>query len=116
MQSSNEACPAPSEFDLRELDKFKKLSAHYEIAIARAIDYCATNKIRPPDWLVKELASLTINLLKREKASGRGRTATHVARFRHEYWDVERWDAVHEVRRIRSRVSQDDAVLKTFPI
>lgn len=106
---------APSEFDLRELDKFKKLSAHYEIAIARAIDYCATNEICPPAWLVKALAPLTINLLKREKAGGRGRTATHIARFRHEYWDIERWDAVHEVRHIRWKVGQDDAALKAFP-
>lgn len=105
----------PLETDLRELEKLRRLIAHKEIGIARAMHYCATYNINPPDWLVEEAASLMIDLLKRERSTSRGRTATHLSRFRQESWDLERWFAVHEVRRIRGRVDRDDAVLKDSP-
>jgi hypothetical protein len=106
---------APSEFDLRELDAFRRLKKHSEIATARALDYCATHEICPPAWLAEAAASLMIELLKREKTSRRGRTASHLARFQQELRDTERWFAVHEVRRIREASKQDDLALKALP-
>jgi hypothetical protein len=103
------------EFDLRELDKFRRLTEHKEIATARAMDYCATRQVCPPEWLVVEAASLMIELLKREKTNRRGSTASHLARFHQELKDVERWDAVLEVRRIREEARHDDSVLKARP-
>jgi hypothetical protein len=103
------------EFDLRELDKFRKLSAHKEIAIARAMDYCETHDVCPPGWLVAASSALMIDLLKREKTTRRGSNAGHLARFHQELKDTERWDAVMEVRRIRSMAKQDDKVLKSHP-
>ncbi|WJR78732.1 hypothetical protein [Bradyrhizobium sp. NP1] len=52
-----------------------------------------------------------IELLKREKTSRRGSNASFLARFHQDLKDTERWDAVMEVRRIRSRARQDDAAL-----
>jgi hypothetical protein len=97
----------PTDFDLRELDSLRRLDSHQEIAIARAMDYCATHQIHPPEWLVEAAALLVVDLLKREKSTQRGRTASCLARFRHEFWDMERWDAVQEVRRIRSMAKRN---------
>jgi hypothetical protein len=115
MQSPSDTQQTPSEFDLRELDKFRRLTDHKEIATARAIEYCATREICPPAWLVAEAASLMIDLLKREKTSRRGRTASHLARFQQEQKDTERWFAVHDVRRIREMARRDESVLRTTP-
>jgi hypothetical protein len=103
------------EFDLRELDKFRRLTAHKEIATAGAMDYCATHEVCPPGWLVAEAASLMIELLKREKTTRRGSNASHLARFHQERKDIERWDAVMEVRRIRWMARQDENALKRSP-
>jgi hypothetical protein len=115
MKSCCEPDRAPLETDLRELDKFRKLNKHNEIAMARAMHYCATYEICPPAWLVEAAAFLMIELLKREKTSRRGRTASHLARFQQEQRDAERWFAVHEVRRIREISKQDDLALKARP-
>jgi hypothetical protein len=111
-------CEADQEllkFDLRELDKFRRLTAHKEIATARAMDYCATHQVCPPEWLVAEAASLLIELLKREKTTRRGSNASYLARFHQERKNTERWDAVLEVRRIRSMARRDETALKRSP-
>jgi hypothetical protein len=102
-------------FDLRELDKFRRMTEHKEIATARAMDYCETHQVCPPEWLVAAAASLMIELLKREKTSRRGSNASFLARFHQEQKDIERWDAVMEVRRVRSMARQDDDALNAFP-
>ena len=111
MQSC-EGYRSPSEFDLRELDRFRRLTKHREIATARAMDYCVKYQIYPPEWLVVEAASLLIELLKREKPTKRGRTASCLARLQHEMWDVERWDAVKTVRELREKCRREEAALK----
>jgi hypothetical protein len=103
------------QFDLQELDKFRRLTEHKEIATARAMDYCATHQVCPPEWLVAAATSLMIDLLKREKTSRRGSNASFLARFHQELKDTERWDAVMEVRRIRSMAKRDDDALKGRP-
>jgi hypothetical protein len=115
MQPSCEACRPPSKFDLRELDKFRRLTEHKEIATARAMDYCETHQVCPPEWLAAAAASLMIELLKREKTSRRGSNASFLARFHQELKDTERWDAVMQVRRVRSEARQDDSALKARP-
>jgi hypothetical protein len=102
-------------FDLRELDKFRRLTEHKEIAMARAMDYCATHQVCPPEWLVVAAAALMIELLKREKTTRRGANASNLARFHQELKDTERWGAVMEVRTIRARARSDDNVLKACP-
>jgi hypothetical protein len=115
MTSCSGSDRTPSAFDLRELDKFRRLENHREIATARAMDYCATNQICPPEWLVVEAASLMVELLKREKSTKRGSTSGHLARFHQELKNTERWFAVKEVQRIREMAEQDDNALKANP-
>jgi hypothetical protein len=105
----------PSEFDLRELDKFRALEKHREIGTARAMDYCATSQISPPEWLVVAAASLMVELLKREKSTKKGSTSSHLARFHQELKNTERWFAVMEVQRIREMAEQDNNALKAIP-
>jgi hypothetical protein len=115
MRPCGEADQAVLKFDLRELDKFRRLTEHKEIATARAMDYCATHQVCPPEWLVAAAASLMIDLLKREKTIKRGRTAGCIARLQHELWNAERWDAVKTVREIREKWIREDKVLKARP-
>lgn len=103
------------EYHLQELDKFRRLSDHKEIATARALDYCARYQICPPEWLVAVANSLLIDLLRREKTTRRGRAGSYLARFRQERWDTERWNAVKEVHRVRASAKSDDEVLKSYP-
>jgi hypothetical protein len=94
----------------RELDNMKNMIAHKELGVAAAMDYCAEERICPPQWLVLASAELMRDLLTREKSQKRGRAAGHIARYRQDLWDIERWDAVVEVRfnqkRIRARVER----------
>jgi hypothetical protein len=105
----------PSEFDLRELDKFRQLSDHLEIAMARAMDYCAEHSICPPQWLVEAAASIMIDLIKREKTTRRGCKGGLVAMFRQDFRDQERWDAVKQVRETREKFRRDGKALKEMP-
>jgi hypothetical protein len=115
MKPCCEADHVSLEYHLRELDKFRRLSDHKEIATARAMDYCARYRICPPEWLVAAANSLLTELLKREKTSRRGRAGSYLARFRQQLWDTERWFAVKEVHRVRSSAKCDDEVLKSYP-
>jgi hypothetical protein len=115
MHSCCETSRVPLEFDLRELESLRGLTEHKEIAIARAMDYCVKNRISPPEWLVEAATSLLIDLLKRERPTTRGRTASCIARLRHEMWDVERWDAVKTVREIRQRCKREQTAQKALP-
>src|SRR5260370_35801604 len=101
MTACSETDRAPSEFDLRELDKFRRLTEHKEIATACAMYYCAIQQICPPEWLVAASASLMIELLKRGKTTRRGRNGSYLARFWKGHLERERWNAGQEVPKIR---------------
>src|SRR3954471_5828831 len=75
----------------RELDSMRDMIAHKELAVAAAVDYCAEEEICPPPWLVSAAAELMRDLLMKEKAQKRGRAAGHIARYRQDLWDLERW-------------------------
>lgn len=105
----------PLDIDLKHLNMFQKQIPQKEIATARAMYYCAQHEITPPDWLVMKAALALIELLKREKPGKRGRAAGQLARFRYELMHIERWNAVMEVRRIRSSARHDDSVLRAHP-
>lgn len=94
----------------RELNELKSLTVHRELAVAAALDYCAEEKICPPLWVVVEAAALICDLLKREKAQKRGRTAGRISRYQQDHRDLERWDAVEEIRRIRTSVKRNAAL------
>jgi hypothetical protein len=100
-------------FDEIYLEGFEDLIKHEDIAVARAMYYCKTHKICPPARLVEKAAVLLIELLKKEKGLGRGRTANRLARFKSDYWKLERWEAVETVLSIRANTKSDDHVLKT---
>lgn len=91
----------------RQLNELKAVTAYPELATAAALDFCAKEGIGAPLWLVKRAAELMCDLLKREKAQRRGRTAGHIARYRQDFWDMERFDAIFGIRRFRSRVQSD---------
>ena len=114
MKARRKSYGPPSEADLRQLKKLKFFE-HPEVGIAQAMHFCATHRISPPEWLIEEAALIMIELLKREKGNGRGRTATVLARFKHAYWDRQRHDAVVEVRRGREVAKHYDRELKADP-
>jgi hypothetical protein len=115
MEQTRPGDRTPLNIDLRELNVLREVTSHKEIALARALDYCATHEIDPPQWLVAAAAALMIELLKSQKTKRRGRTASLLASFRYELWDIERWDAVYEARRVRAMAEQDDEALKARP-
>ena len=89
------------------------LTVHRELAVAAAMDYCAEEGICPPPKIVTEAASLIRDLLVREKAQKRGRTARPIARYRQDLYDVERWDAVEEVRRIKKKAKREVELMRS---
>src|SRR5205809_162811 len=98
----------------RELNELKKLTVHRELAIAAGIDYCAEQNICAPPWLVKEASLLICDLLKREKVHKRGRSGGLIARYRQDMWDVERWDAVEEVRRTKKKAHKEMEIMRSY--
>src|SRR5579862_6857529 len=109
----NETSPLDS-FQRRQLNELEELTVHRELMVAAAMDFCAEENIDPPSWLVKEAAALLCELLKREKTEKRGRAAGKIARYRQDMWDVERWDAVEEMRRIRNHVQHDLEIMREY--
>lgn len=99
----------------RYLDGLKKTTAHKELAVAAALHFCAEERLIPSKWVLEGSAQLVCALLKRQKAKTRGRTAGNLARYRQGMWDVERWNAVEQIRVIRDRMKADAALLKAHP-
>ena len=97
----------------RYLTSMQKMAAHRELGIAAALDYCADEEIAPPAWLVKEAAALMANFLVREKSKKRGRATGTIARYRQDMWDLERWNAVREVRRYRQMFKHNGKLIKS---
>src|ERR1700722_19541019 len=93
--------------DERELNELKNLTAHQDIAAVAALDYCVENEICSPPWVQAATLRLLIDLLKRERSQKRGRAASRVARLQQDQWDLERWDAVLEARRIRMKTKRE---------
>ena len=101
-------------FHERELNELKAVTVHSELATAAALDYCAKEEICPPPWVVKRAAELMCDLLNREKAERRGRTAGRIARYRQDLWDLERFDAILAIRKFRNRVRRDVAIARSL--
>jgi hypothetical protein len=100
------------DFHERELENFRSAVQHPELALAQAMRYCADEDICPPPRVIKDAADLICNLLLHQKCNQRGRNAGFIGRYRQDYWDLERWDAVLEVRRIRKRVMTNLKLLR----
>lgn len=98
-----------------ELERHRKVAAYNDIAFAAAFHLCASEGKCPPQWLVKAVDDLLIELLKREKSTNRGRSAGRVARCRQDLWDFERSCAVDEVRRIRSETAHELEIMTDYP-
>lgn len=91
----------------RELEELRQLTVHRDLAAAAALHYCAEAGIAPPSWVVERIAQLLPKLLLREKADGRGRIGNRVAQYRRDQSDLERWDAVEAIRRMREKTKHD---------
>src|SRR2546428_479745 len=91
----------------RNLNELKALTVHRELATAAALDYCDRHKVSAPPWLVERASGLILELLKREKGTRRGRVGNAITRYRNDQWDVERWDAVEAIRRVREKTKYD---------
>jgi hypothetical protein len=98
----------------RDLEELRKLTVHRELAVVAALDYCAEEGTEAPNWVAKEASMLLCELLLREKAEGPGRAGNRVSRYRQDQWDVERWDAVETVRRIRKKTKYDAALRRQY--
>ncbi len=110
-------CETPSPTDKineRELNELKNLSAHQDIAAVAALDYCVEHEIPPPPWVTEAALQVLVDLLKREKSQKRGRSAGRVARLQQDQWDLERWDAVLQARRIRERARKELALHREY--
>jgi hypothetical protein len=101
-------------FHQRELNELKSLTVHRDIAVAAALDYCAEEGLPPPQWVVQRAAALLCELLCKEKSERRGRAGNRVSRYRNDQWDVERWDAVEAIRRIRAKTKYDAKLRREY--
>jgi len=99
-------------FHERELARFRRAVEHPELAIAQALRYCADEHICAPDWVVEGAADLVGKLLRHQKCNQRGRNAGLIGRYRQNYWDFERYDAVVETRRNRKRIMDNLKLLR----
>ena len=115
MTESSDDLRPPNPVCARYLEELQKITAHKELAVAAALHFCVEERIVPPTWVLQGSAQLVCDLLKREKAQSRGRTAGKLARYRQRMWDVERWNAVDQIRRIRERTGLDAALIKANP-
>lgn len=98
----------------RELNELKSLTVHRELAVAAALNYCAEEGIAPPRWVVEEAAALMCELLKREKAFGPGRAGNRLSQYKGDQRDLERWDAVESIRRIRQKTEYDSNLRREY--
>lgn len=97
------------------LNTLDGMTAHREIAIAAAMDYCAEWNVTPPHWLVHAAAEMLLNSLRKERPSKRGRAAGHLARYRQDMIDFERWDSVKETRWNQKRLYEDLVLCRSHP-
>ena len=89
------------------------------VAVPAALHHCLEWKCPVPDWLVAASIDLMSDLLKSERPKRRGRTATHIARYRQDNIDGSRWstvvwqreaqrDLLDQVRRLPKTPNLDD--------
>jgi hypothetical protein len=89
----------------RELEYFRSATAFHELAVIAAMDLCAEEKKGAPAWLVAEAASLLIELVKAQKVTKLGRAGGIIAEYRRHLIDLDRWDAVIQIREIRDKTA-----------
>ena len=97
------------------LAELNAIKFHRELAVAAAFDYCAKEDIPAPMWAVREVADMLLRLLMREKTTRRGRTASCIARYKQDHWDVERWDAVEGIRELKRKIRRECKILREYP-
>jgi hypothetical protein len=95
-----------------ELDAVK---FHRELAVMAALEHCVAEEVPPPAWAVREATDLLIRSLNGKNPAKRGRTARAISRYKQDYWDLERWDAVEEIRRIKRKVRSELKLLRDLP-
>lgn len=99
----------------QELAYFCSATAYRELAVIAAMDHCAEEKRDAPAWLVAEAASLLIELLKSQKVTSRGRKGGILAQYRRHLTDLDRWDAVVQIREIRDKTVHELRIARKHP-
>lgn len=102
-------------FHEREFAELNGVTFHRELAVTAVLEHCAEEDVPPPSWAVREAADLLIRLLKSEKPTKRGRTARCIGRYRQDYWDIDRWEAVEAIRRTKKKVRYELKLLRELP-
>lgn len=98
----------------RYLDGLENLTVHRDLAVAAALDYCARQRLSPPQWVVERAAVLLGELLVNEKGTEPGRAGNRVSRYRNDQRDAERCNAVEEVRRLRAKSKYDARLRREY--
>jgi hypothetical protein len=95
----------------REFSELQNLKSHRSLAAAAALYLCKLDAQTPPHWVVEEAAELLCDFLS-NKPNPKGRAKSISARYKQDLIDLERWDAVCQMRAAQKRVSDEVQQLK----
>lgn len=87
----------------REFAELERITSHRALAAAAALYLCAIDGQSPPHWVVQEASELLCDLLA-NKPKKKGRAAGHVARYKQDLIELERWDAIYGIRQSQRRL------------
>jgi hypothetical protein len=100
----------------KELDGLEAMArAGVTVAIPAAMDYCVKHGVNPPAWLLATATELLCSLIRREKSARRGRSCGHVARYRQDMIDFQRWGEVDVVRQKQREILKQVEELRAIP-
>ncbi len=95
MSGQNAERPRLNDLLERELGFLRSMISNGRaVAVPAALQFCHEHHFPVPDWLLPAAIELLSDLLKSERPSRRGRTASHVARYRQDSIDFTRWSTV----------------------
>ncbi len=106
---------ASSNFVERELTYFRSATAFRELSTIAAMDLCRQERMPAPEWLVKDATELLFTLVRSQKVSKRGRAGGYIAEYRRHLNDLDRWDAVQQVREHRNKTQHNLKIVREDP-
>jgi hypothetical protein len=107
---------ASDDFNRREMELLRQmLASGVVIAVPAALHYCHEYKCQAPDWLLAASLELICELLKSEKPKRRGRASSHIARYRQDRIDYDRWGTVVWMRDAQKDLAHQVEVARSVP-
>lgn len=97
----------------RYLKTLQLQNDHEELAVAAALDYCEKYSLAVPSWALSASSKVLRELLLQSRPAKRGRANHPIARYRQDFIDYERWDAVKEVRQKQPEVLEHVNEMRT---